>query len=125
MDGVLYWSAYCRACKNQSTKRWRETKVPSYLLAGCKSRAKRFGIPFSLDVSDIVIPTHCPVLGIPLFVTKGKRTDNSPTVDRHIPERGYVPDNISIISWRANRLKNDATPTELKALAEYVARFTA
>jgi len=35
--------------------------------------------------------------------------DNSPSIDRIVPELGYVIDNISIICHRCNRIKNDAT----------------
>ena len=93
-----------------------------YLYWSVKGRANRAGLPFDLEKGDIVIPTHCPVLGIPLFRnTGGKRpTANSPSVDRIIPELGYVKGNIQVISQRANVMKNDASPDELRKFAEWV-----
>lgn len=93
-----------------------------YLYWSVKGRANRSGLPFDLEKSDIVIPSHCPVLGIPLFRnTGGKRpTANSPSVDRIIPELGYVKGNIQVISQRANVMKNDASPDELRKFAEWV-----
>lgn len=41
-------------------------------------------------------------------------------MDRIIPELGYTKGNVVVISFRANRLKNDATYEELRALADYV-----
>lgn len=38
-------------------------------------------------------------------------------MDRVIPELGYVKGNVEIISYRANRLKNDATYHELRAIS--------
>jgi len=55
----------------------------------------------------VVVPEFCPVLGIKIVPGrqgKGKATeDNSPSLDKFIPEKGYVPGNIAVISWRANR----------------------
>ena len=60
------------------------------------------------------IPEKCPVLGIPLGgVTSRGGSDNSPSVDRIIPENGYIRGNVRIISKRANVLKNNGTLDEL------------
>lgn len=79
------------------------------------------GIPFTITPEDITIPDKCPVLGIPIFVNAGKNsnTDNSPSLDRIVPELGYVRGNIGVISMRANRIKNDSEPWELLAICEY------
>lgn len=89
-----------------------------------KRRAKEQGVPFSIRLEDIAIPTHCPVLGIRLVrAKKGKGfTDTSPSLDKIIPALGYVPGNIAVISGRANRLKNDGTADELMAIAEWMAK---
>ena len=46
----------------------------------------------------------CPVLGIPLKVNVGgnRMSDNSPTLDKFIPSKGYAKGNVQIINWRAN-----------------------
>jgi hypothetical protein len=49
----------------------------------------------------------------------GEATPHSATVDRIWPARGYVRGNIIVISHRANTLKSDATPTELRAVAKW------
>lgn len=97
------------------------------MLRNAKARAKAAEIPFVLTVEDIVIPSHCPILGLPLFQMLGRRGggDNSPSLDRVIPERGYVPGNIIVISNRANRLKNDATIAELRDIASFYATLRA
>jgi hypothetical protein len=96
------------------------------MLRGCKHRAKLLNLPFDLSLSDIVVPKRCPVLGIPLIVNTGglKRGPNTPSVDRIKPERGYVKDNIVVISWRANRIKSDATVAELQKLAKFYSTVT-
>lgn len=110
--------------RNKRTRDWhRNNPKRSYLLAA-KKRAKSAGVPFNLTEEDITFPNECPILGIPipLLVTDGprKRTDNTPSLDRIIPELGYVKGNIRIISWRANRLKNDATLEELEKIVMYL-----
>ncbi|WP_210240170.1 hypothetical protein, partial [Mesorhizobium sp. M2E.F.Ca.ET.154.01.1.1] len=78
---------------------------------------------YSLTKDDIFIPTHCPVFGFEL--KDGGDRNNSPSLDRIKPELGYVPGNIQVISTRANRIKNDATPDELRLLADYTAKLAA
>lgn len=97
--------------------------TPEYALwSAAKHRAKRKGIPFDIEVTDITIPTHCPVLGIPLFKsTNGKsHCDNSPTLDRIVPDKGYVVGNIAVISHKANTIKSNSTPKEIQQVAEWV-----
>jgi hypothetical protein len=83
-------------------------------------RARNAGIPFSISYDDIPLPERCPILDIPLIIGTGKRTDNSPSLDRKEPSKGYVPGNVAIISWRANRRKSNMTRAEILALAKYV-----
>ena len=88
----------------------------------CKSR--RHNIPFTISADDIVIPTHCPILGIELQHNVGGARDNSPSIDRIRPELGYVPGNVVVISSRANRIKNNATIDEMyKIWSFYAERF--
>lgn len=70
----------------------------------------------------IKIPTHCPILGLELDWSEkqlGGRTDNSPSLDKVIPERGYINGNVVIMSWRANRIKNDGTWEEHQKIADF------
>lgn len=66
-------------------------------------------------------PTHCPVLGIPLvYGEKGIRTDNSASLDRTDCSKGYEVGNVKVISWRANRIKNNGTLEDFKKLVDYL-----
>lgn len=113
-------------------KAWRE-KRPTYgheyylrtaktaMLGGCRTRAKKSGVPCNLTLDDIVIPDVCPVLGIPLFHQQARTLHaSSPSVDRIIPALGYVRGNVRIISLRANFMKRDGTASELIRVARYV-----
>lgn len=94
-----------------------------HLLNAARNRAKRKGLEFSLTLADILpFPERCPVLGVVFdFKCTGARKgpqDLSPSIDRKNNAYGYVPGNIRIISWRANKLKSDATAEELRKVAE-------
>ena len=73
-----------------------------------------------MQKSDVIIPDICPMLGIKLFTGNGVLGDNSPTLDRIDSTLGYTKDNIQVISYRANRIKNDATVEELEKIVEYM-----
>jgi hypothetical protein len=91
-----------------------------------RSRAKVKGIPFSIKLTDIpAIPIICPVLGIPLTHNLGHKghVPGSPSLDRKIPTKGYIPGNIQIISQRANQIKNDATIEEIEKVFKYMQRI--
>ena len=89
-----------------------------------KRRAKETGVPFALEMADILIPETCPVLGIPILsgVGHGYRNGNGPSLDRMNPALGYVPGNVCVISERANRIKNDGTVAEHRAIADWMER---
>lgn len=100
-----------------------KSKTPEYcMFYDARKRALANHVPFSIEPDHIVIPSVCPVLGIELLA-KGPR-DNTPSLDRIIPALGYVPSNIRVISFRANRIKSDATAAELRAVLEYVEAAT-
>lgn len=93
------------------------------MLANARQRAAKAGVPFGITRADIVIPSHCPVLGVELVRRIGRKggCDSSPSLDRIIPDLGYVPGNIVVVSRRANRIKTDATVEELEAVADFYA----
>jgi hypothetical protein len=103
---------------------WSSKNPERKIWHAAKNRAKRKGIIFDLTVEDIVIPTTCPVLKIPLNMDHKDRSRwDSPSLDRLIPSIGYVRGNIRIISRRANTLKNNATSEELEKVLEDVRRI--
>lgn len=88
-----------------------------------KQRAKVKKLEFSLVREDIVIPEICPALKIPL--ARGNRSvhDNSPTIDRIDPTKGYTKDNIVVISYAANRAKGNLTIKNLKDIVSFYERI--
>ena len=90
-----------------------------------RGRAKAEGLPFTIKKEDIVIPEKCPILGRPLVVNLGAKrpANNSPSLDKIIPEQGYIPGNVQVISHKANSMKRDATLQELIQVGEWAGKL--
>jgi hypothetical protein len=87
-----------------------------------KASAKKRNIPFTLELIDLHYidwPISCPILGIPLKFNRGKQEDSSYSFDRIDSTKGYEIDNLVIISWKANRLKNNASAEELELISNF------
>jgi hypothetical protein len=108
-----------RARVMAQAKAWQKDNRLRYILKQAESRARHRGLPFALTLEDVPVPTHCPVLGIPL---DSRDRDHTPSLDRIKNEKGYTPDNVAVISMRANRIKSDAELHELEAIVEFVKR---
>lgn len=99
-------------------KHWRR----KYPIRAMLRNARKRGMEHNLEEADFVLPSHCPVLGIPIELGTRLSKDGSPTLDRIDTSQGYLKDNVAIISWRANRLKSDATFEEIEAIYFYMKR---
>lgn len=107
--------------KNAAYKRKFNRDFPSkFLLYRAKKNAALKGIEFNLTEEDVAVPEFCPVMGIPLKCGTDLRTNNSPSIDRFDNSKGYVKDNIQVISWRANHLKSNGTLEEFKQLVNWM-----
>jgi hypothetical protein len=108
--------------KNKEYLRTYRARNPEKAMYGrIKTKCKLEGIPFNLEVTDIVIPTHCPILGIPLSLSNTSgQVDTSPSLDKYIPSLGYVKGNVNVISMRANVIKNSATTAEVRKLLKWM-----
>ena len=112
-----------RELNNSATRTKRKSSPERQILWSARARAKKRGLEFNLTVEDIMIPAVCPVLGIPIIHYlgdgDGARRPESPSLDRINNDLGYVQGNVIVISWRANRLKNDASIEELRAIVRF------
>jgi hypothetical protein len=110
-------------CDVERRRKWgrdsyhRRKQVPEnvvrFLWSHAKRRAKQKEVPFDITHEDIVVPEHCPIMGVKL-TGRGENVKTSPSVDRIVPELGYVKGNIRVISTQANRMKWDSDREELE-----------
>ena len=88
-----------------------------------KKMEQNFDLPSCKDLPKV--PKYCPILGIPLIVgtykkNKGGGTDNSPSLDRINNNKGYIKENIQIISRKANQMKNNGSFEDIKKLYNFM-----
>lgn len=88
-----------------------------------RANAKRGKIEFTILFGDIIFPTHCPILGNELNYYAITKEEYSPSFDRLDPTKGYIPGNVFICSWRANRIKNDGNEEEHRKIADYLSNI--
>lgn len=110
-----FCSVNCQANKYRELRPF-ETKWTRW-----KASAKARGYEFTITEDDVAWPDVCPYLGIKLdYAASNDRQDDTCSLDRIDSTRGYVPGNVQIISSKANRLKNDASISELETFAKNV-----
>lgn len=103
--------------KQSETTIRHQIKFPEkYLWNAAKGRCSKNGFQFDIEVSDVVIPEVCPVFKTP-FV---RGTDQAASLDRINSEMGYIKGNVQVISRKANEMKSNATPEQLKQFAEWI-----
>lgn len=89
-----------------------------------KENSKRRGCEFNLEKSDIITPTHCPYLGIELsYNKKDGKLDNYCSIDRIDSSKGYVKENVQVISHLANTMKNSATIEQLITFSQNILKI--
>lgn len=113
---------WCKECYRQHHQKDHLLRPERYLLRGARCRAKKYQLPIDITIDDIVIPSKCPDLDIPLKPSIKKVKPNSPTLDRIIPELGYVKGNIRVVSSASNRMKQETTLLQSAAIWSNVLR---
>ena len=89
-----------------------------------KKNAKKRNLDFNLKKEDIIIPTICPYLGIELLYNKQEnQLNNYYSIDRIDSSKGYVKENIQIISLLANTMKNNATTEQLITFSQNILKI--
>jgi hypothetical protein len=126
LEAFRKWRTACKACIAQERKtpefkarererdRERQREKPrATMLKRTRDRARVKGIECNLEIEDIIIPTHCPILNIELNINSGVAGDDSPSLDKIDPELGYIKGNVRVISRLANIMKAHATREQL------------
>ena len=112
----------CKECRRVYDKEYRKKHIKNFMFLAAQKRAKESNLDFNLTLEDLpdILPEYCPVLGIQMEVNSELRADNSFSLDRIDNSKGYVKGNVDIISWKANRLKSNATPIDLRKILAYM-----
>jgi len=118
-DRKYYWSNP-EKCREKTRKTHLKNRQRPWVAMAWRARhrakQKKLDCDITAEYLQSIWPSNnlCPVLHIPLQnTTKGKTSEGSPSLDRIIPEKGYVKGNVIIVSHKANRIKSDASPKEI------------
>ena len=113
-------------CKSCDATRKKDFHIKNPVIAAfsnIRSRAKKKNIPVEVTIEDLkkAFPNDmiCPALGIKMEVGEKNRNVNSPSIDKIIPEKGYIPGNIIVVSMKANLIKSFATPDEIIKVGKF------
>lgn len=116
----------CRSCSRTKARTFysphkhleKSRKSPEkMMLSNAKTRAKLRNLEINIDLTDIVIPEYCPILGIK--ITPFSNNGHSPSLDRINNTKGYIKGNVHVISRRANMLKSDSDFNDIKKLYDW------
>jgi hypothetical protein len=146
-DGLSFW---CKDCQRQQLRDYRNKdrvtwrlkdaayrksywgKDPKrvWAIVACQSakrRARRDGMDFDITWQTLLpfCVDNCPVLGISLAYERSPGRGihaGSPTIDRLDNSLGYIISNVIVVSYRVNRIKNDATLQELETVLRFYQR---
>jgi hypothetical protein len=86
-------------------RRWAKS-----VAAKARYRTRKSGNKYPCTITAAYIhsiaPDACPIFGTEFVFIGQKTCMGSATLDRLVPELGYVPGNIAVISMKANSIKN-------------------
>jgi len=100
-------------------------KSPEYIIwYRAKDNSQKSNREFNLSVEDITIPEYCPYLNIKLSTQfKDNGLPNYFSIDRIDSSKGYIKENIQVISRLANTIKNNATIEELITFSQNILKL--
>ena len=120
LNGRLYNERHKEQIRIKRT-RYILNNYEKYMWSVAKQSSKKRDIIFEISPDDILIPKFCPYLGYELTQIIGEgngKVDTNASLDRIDSSKGYILDNIQVISVLANKLKNNATEETLVTFAK-------
>ena len=128
---LIEYKVYIRDPNTYSEEEWKKyrmayaKKKPEVrALHGARARAKEKELPINIDIEYLrdIWPEDdkCPALDIEFRQgNNGISLDSSPSLDRIVPELGYIKGNVQWISKLANQIMSSATPDQVIQVGNY------
>ena len=128
-------SAYHHAHKDQRNASRKENLQAARITSpwtkffhSAQQRAKKKNVPFDLTPEWVQArwTGRCEITDIPFSTAKTTRGPGffSPSLDRVVPEHGYVQTNCRFVLWAVNAMKSEGTDEDMMIVARaLVARF--
>jgi hypothetical protein len=125
-----FWDKRCKTCQALRSKRYSKEQLKKnpfkYICGKKKSQAKYHGINFDISPEYLEKMWNkqnglCFALAVPLDLYSPEPHDYKASLDRIVPEMGYIEGNVTWLSSLANRVKTNCTDPEVfLKVADYV-----
>lgn len=122
-SGYTFYKTYCKECAADKKNKYINSDINKFLsqrFIVLKAVAKKDNIPFSISKYNLIDQYHkqsglCFYTDLPMICVVGnKKHRDALSVDKIIPHKGYVNDNIVLCLNRINMAKNDLSLEEIK-----------
>ena len=108
---------------NAQRKKYREEDRGRHMAQQIRYRANEKNLPYDLDADYLksIWPedNKCPALGLEFSKPGEGLKETSSSLDRLVPELGYVKGNVAIVSMLANQIMSNATPDQVIAVGYF------
>ena len=126
-------TSHCKICERiNAADRYRKNGIHQRYNS-LRNTAKKKNIVFEISKEYLAklfeeAPDKCPIFGTEFGIVKyspgnkdniGDFRNNSYSIDRIVPELGYIEGNLIIVSDLANRIKNNATPDQIIQVGKF------
>ncbi len=113
----------CQTCDEEENRRYVVRHWDRNLLRAARNNAKDLSVAFDLTANDIQglwseQNGRCFWFGILLVPSTERRGLSKPSLDRLMPELGYVRGNVVLTSWAANACRNEASTNTFQAFVQ-------
>lgn len=112
--------------KEKRATYWKEYEAARPVSEKLFRSMKNRKIAYEISPEDIVVPDTCPICESKMQVstTRGGNS-RSPTLDKVVPDKGYVKGNVAVICKYCNSLKGAGSAEDHRRIAAYIDTFTA
>lgn len=93
------------------------------MVARARERSRLNNIECDLDESDIILPELCPLLNVPFIYGNFNNKWYTYSLDRIDTTKGYTKDNVQVVTYLANTMKNKASKEELITFAKNILKL--
>lgn len=101
-----------------------QDRIKSRIIAIAKYRAIKNNLNFNIKLADIELPEYCSIMNTKLEYKGNTRGNpNSASLDRIDNSKGYIKDNIQVISLHANTMKSNANFEQLSVFCNNILKM--
>lgn len=97
--------------------------IPKTIWENAKDRAIKNNIEFTIKIEDIIVPELCPLLNVSFVPGNKENKWYTWSLDRIDSTKGYTKENIQVVTYLANTMKNKASKEELITFANNILKL--